>query len=278
MPSRGLIKIRKISRAPYRGMVVVDSFIDHFLQNDGNPEDLFLHNAHFIKSSRYSRAAMVEIDRPDPPFGAETFFAKEFCYKNYLHSFKPIFSRHRAQIMWRNSLHLLNCGINVPEPLGYLLKFKGLSCRGGYFFSKFLLGCDNLGTLALNSTKISQRLEFGGLIEALAVGVADLHNRKVIHRDLKWSNIMVLNRKNKFWFIDLESAKLCWFPPGLANLARDIARFVLNCQEVDINESIIERFLDTYARYRKITRESLDKPVTRVLKKLKEKHRKRYGR
>ena len=221
------IKIRKISKAPYRGMVVVDSFIDYFLRNDGNPADLFLHNAHLIKSNRYSQAAMVEIDRHDQPFGTETFFAKEFYYKNYLHSFKPLFRRHRALIMWRNSLHLLNCGINVPEPFGYLLKFKGLSCSGGYFFSKFLLGCDNLGTLALNFTKLNQRLEFEGLIEALAEGVAVLHNRKVIHRDLKWSNIMVHKRKNKFWFIDMESAKLCWFTPGLASLSRDIARFVL---------------------------------------------------
>jgi tRNA A-37 threonylcarbamoyl transferase component Bud32 len=180
--------------------------------------------------------------------------------------------------MWRNSLHLLNCGINVPEPFGYLLKFKGPSCSGGYFFSKLLLGCDNLGTLALNFTKLNQRLEFEGLIEALAEGVAVLHNRKVIHRDLKWSNIMVHKRKNKFWFIDLESAKLYWFTPGLASLVRDIARFVLNCQEIGINESIIERFLDTYARCRKLTRASLDKPVTSVLRKLREKHQKKYQR
>lgn len=278
MMSHNRIKIRKISKAPYRGMVAVDSFIDHFLRNGGNPADLFSHNARLIKSSEYSRAAMVEIDRPDKPFSAETFFAKEFCYKNYLHSFKPLFLRHRALAMWMNSLHLLNCGINVPEPFGYLLKFKGLSCRGGYFFSKLLIECDNLGTLALNFMELNQRLEFGGLIEALAAGVAVLHNHKVIHRDLKWSNIMVDKRKNEFWFIDLEKAKPCWFTPSPAGFARDVARFVLNCQEIGTNESIIERFLDTYARHRKVAREDLEKPVTRELKKLREKHRKKYGR
>ena len=278
MPHSSLIKIKKISEAPYRGMVIVDSPLDHFMQNNGNPSELFLHNTNFLKSSISTRTALLEMNRPGQPNGPETVFGKEFHYKNYFHSFKPLFRRHRTQILWRNSWHLLNCGVNVPEPCGYLLKFKGLSCRGGYFFSKALSGCDNLGTLALNFKNINHRLEFGGLIEALAKAVASLHDSRVLHGDLKWSNIMVHQKKNKLWFIDLDSAKLCSKTPGPDRIARDVARFVLNGQEVGVDESIIERFLDAYARYRNLTRASLDKPVTSALKKLREKHKKKYRR
>lgn len=272
------MNIKKITRAPYRGVVIADSWLDHFIRNNGDPGELFLGESRPLKSSVSARTAIVEIKLSDQFNGNNQVFAKEFHYKNFFHSFKPLFRKHRVQILWRNSWYLVQREVNVPTPTGYLFRQVGLSCRNAYFFSEALKGCKDLGTLARNLEELEKRLDQGGLIETLAMMVASLHDSRMLHGDLKWSNIMVHQKENKTWIIDLDAAKICRVNPGPTRFARDVARFVLNCQEVGIHESIIERFLDTYASYRKLTRASFDKPVTSVLKKLREKHQKKYRR
>lgn len=268
--------VKKIRKAPYWGVVVSGSWLDQFIRDDGNPPKLFTGEFRPLKSSISARTAIIDIGRFGYKSARREIYAKEFFYKNLLHSFKPIFRMHRAQILWRNSWNLLRYGVNVPEPAGYLLHQVGPSCRGAYFFAEALTECDNLGNLARNFAELNQRLDQGGLIETLALTVASMHNRGVIHGDLKWSNIMVHLKENKVWFIDLDAAEIYRIMPVSSRIARDVARFVLNGMEVGIDTSIVDRFLDQYAIQRKLSRHSIERPVAKMLRMLQKKHHKKY--
>ncbi len=270
------MNVKKITRAPFRGVVIADSWLEHFIRDNRDPGELFSGKLRPLKSSVSARTAIVEIRLSDQSGAIKEVYAKEFFYKNLFHSFKPILRIHRTQILWRNTWHLLQNGVNVPEPAGYLLHQIGPFCRGAYFFSEALSDCMDLGTLALNKTELNRRLDAGGLIETLAMMVACLHDSGMVHRDLKWSNIMVHLKENKAWFIDLDTAKICRVIPGPSRIARDMARFVLNGIEAGVHQSIIERFLDQYSIRRQLTRDSFDRPMTIMLRKLWKRHQKKY--
>jgi len=266
-------EVRKISSTNIEGMVVVGSSLDHFLENNGDPEDLFSHDVQLLKSGDSIRNALVRLSNAKLEVSTEEIFVKEFRSKNTLHALKPHFRRHRAQIAWQISWHLLNGGIPVAEPEGYLLEKSGPFYRKGYFFSRVLWGCNSLASLAWTSRELSKRLDSGGLVEALARGIAALHDCGVTHGDLKWSNILVHEKDNRFWFVDLDSAKLHTHFLGPSGVARDLGRFVLYGFQTETNNAIISRFLDEYCRHRRLARESIESRMAKVLKKLHKRHR-----
>ena len=266
-------EVREISRANIEGMVVVGSLLDQFLENNGDPEDLFSHNVQLIKSGDSIRNALIRLSTDKLEVKPKEIFVKEFRSKNTLHGLKPCFTRHRAQIAWQISCHLLNSGIPVPEPEGYLLKKKGPFYRKGYFFSAVLSGCNSLGSLAWTSRELHKRLASGGLVEALALRIAALHDCGVTHGDLKWSNILVHEKNNSLWFVDLDSAKLHTHFLGPSRVARDLARFVLYGFQTETSNAIINRFLDEYCRNRKLDRGSVEAGMAKMLKKLRKRHK-----
>jgi hypothetical protein len=270
------VKIKKIKKRPYRGIVAADSWLEYFVRNDGDPTVLFSDKSRHLKSSGSGRSAIVETGAAGQA-DREEIYVKEFFYKNFFHSCKPLLGMHRAQILWRNSMCLVQSGVCIPKPFGYLLQQSGFSCRGAYFFSEALTGCIDLSTLAFERAELDRRLGDGKLIESVATMVALLHDNGVIHGDLKWSNIMVHEQKNEVWFIDLDSFKRRIFNPGMNFYLQDVARFVVNAQEVGIDESIVDRFLATYARRRKLARNCMDELIARRARVVKIKRQKKYG-
>ena len=267
------LAMRKVSSGPYRGMVVVDSSLDHFLQNDGELDALFQQSGSLLKSSSSSRSALVNPDPLSGNVGSRGLYVKEFYYKGAVHSLKHLFGKHRAQVMWKVSWHLLKHSIPVPESEGYLLRKSGPFCREGYFFSKVLARCTTLATLAWTSRELSNRVAFGGLLEALAREIAALHDCRVTHGDLKWSNILIDEKKDRLWFVDLDSAKIHTLFGGPAQVARDLARFVFYGFQTETNHSYLHRFLDEYCRHRGLAREKIEARMGKVLKKLHKRHK-----
>ena len=270
------IATRKISSGPFRGMVVVDSLIDHFLENNGDPDILLQCNASLLKSSRSTRSALVELDSFGGDVESHTLYVKELRYKNVAHSVKPLFRKHRAQVMWQLSWHLLGHGISVPQPQGYLLKRRGPFFLKGFFFSDIQPSCLTLDEMCNNLEQVIERFDTGGLLEVLARQIAKMHDSNATHGDLKWSNVLVQEQRNEVWFVDLDASRLSTQPPGPKQVARDLARFVLSGLEAGIEETMLDNFLDKYAGHRKLSRKSIDGPTTRILKKLQDRHQKKY--
>ena len=270
------VAMRQVSSGPFRGMVVVDSTLDHFLQNDGDPDALFQHSGSLLKSSSSTRSALVN---PDPVSGdavSKGLYVKEFRYKGVVHSLKHLFGKHRAQIMWQVSLHLLEQGIPVPQPEGYVIERRGPFCFKGWFISKVLEGCSSLDYLTCDLEKLSNRLECGGVIGALAAHVAALHDSGVTHGDLKWSNILIHEAKNELWFVDLDAAKLHSRNPAGKAVSRDLARFVLSGLEAGVDGKILARFLDRYAQRRNLKLINIEGQMMNIVQKLRKRHEKKH--
>jgi len=266
-------EVRKFSRADIEGMVVVDSSVDHFLRSGGNPDDLPIKNSCLIKSSGSTCSALVKIHTPRRDNNSEKVFVKKFFFKGIVHSLKPVFRLHRAQIMWKVSWHLLEHSIPVPEPEGYLLKRRGPFCLQGYFFSRVVPRCSTLDELTEDLEQLTKRLDSGGLIEVLARNVARMHDSRVSHGDLKWPNILVEKENNELWFVDLDAAKLHRHRVSVTAVARDLARFVLYGFQTQTDNGILNRFLDEYCLHRKLVRESIEARMAKVIKKLSKRHR-----
>jgi serine/threonine protein kinase len=270
------VAVRKVLSGPFRGMVVVDSTLDHFLENDGNLEALFQENGSLLKASSSTRSALVN---PDPVSGdveSKSLYVKEFRYKGVVHSLKHLFGKHRAQVMWKVSWHLLNHSIPVPEPEGYLLKKKGPICLSGYYFSKALRGCPSLHELTEELAQLNERLDTGGLSRVAAHSVVALHDSGATHGDLKWTNILVDENENQLWLTDLDASRLRRTHLGPKGIARDLARFVLSGLEAGVDGRILARFLGYYARGRNLQLKDIEGPMMNVLRKLRKRHESKH--
>jgi RIO kinase 1 len=267
--------MRKVSSGPFRGMVVVDSTLDHFLENAGDPDALVQHSGSLLKSSSSTRSALVN---PYPVSGdvvSKGLYVKEFRYKGVVHSLKHLFGKHRAQVMWKVSWHLLKHSIPVPKPEGYLLKKKGPICLSGYYFSKALRRCPSLHELTEDLGQLNERLDSGGLSRVAAHYVAALHDSGATHGDLKWTNILVDEKENQLWLIDFDASSIHGRHLGPKGIARDLARFVLSGLEAGVDGKILARFLDHYARRRSLKLKDIEGPMMNILQKLRKRHEKK---
>jgi hypothetical protein len=249
-------------------MVVIDSTLDCFLQNDGNLETLFQDKGFLLKSSSSTRSTLVNLGSVSSDVESKGLYVKEFRYKGVVHSLKHLFGKHRAQVMWKVSWHLLKHSIPVPEPEGYLLKKKGPICLSGYYVSKALGRCPSLHELTKDLDQLNERLDLGGLSRAAAYYVAALHDSGATHGDLKWTNILVDEKENQLWLIDLDASRIHRGHLGPKSIARDLARFVLSGLEAGVEGTILARFLDHYARRRNLQLKDVEGPMMNVLPSL----------
>jgi RIO kinase 1 len=257
-------------------MVVVGSTLDHFLENGGDPDALIQYSGSLLKSSSSTRSALVIADQVSEDVVSKGLYVKEFRYKGVVHSLKHLFGKHRAQVMWKISWHLLKHSIPVPEPEGYLLKQKGPMCLGGYYFSKALGRCPSLYELTENLAQLNDRLDSGGLSLVAAHSVAALHDSGATHGDLKWTNILVDETANQLWLIDLDASSIYGGRLGPRRIARDLARFILSGLEAGVDGTILARFLNHYARRRSLKLKDIEGPMMKVLQKLRKRHQRKH--
>jgi RIO kinase 1 len=269
-------EIREILASSFKGKVIVGSITDYFLQKSASLEDFQLDESRLIQSSESASSALVEMKVSKSANNLERIFVKKFHFKGIVHSLKPLFRQHRAQVMWQVSWHLIKNSIPVPQPEGYLIKQRGPFCLEGYFFSKVLSSCYSLEELTKDLRLLSKRLDSGGLIGNLAREVAALHDSGTTHGDLKWSNILIHEEKNELWFVDFDGAKLHSSCPDCKAVARDLARFVLSGLEAGVDGTILARFLGHYVRRRNLKLKDIEGPMMRVLQKLRKRHEKKF--
>jgi RIO kinase 1 len=105
--------------------------------------------------------------------------------------------------------------------------------------------------------------------------VAALHDSGATHGDLKWTNILVNERENNLWLIDLDASRIHSGHLGPKGIARDLARFVLSGLEAGVDGTILARFLGHYTRRRNLKLKDIEGPMMKVLQKLRKRHEKK---
>ena len=157
-----------------------------------------------------------------------------------------ILSDSQAKRSWEKGRRFIDLGLPTPGPLGYLEERRLGLLLSSILITEYL---PDVVTLRNRYTLLPDSIDRRSLIIELAKFVAMLHNKKVVHGDLKASNVLVKNDKTgnvSFCITDLASVE---FKKGLTidEMASDIA-----CLDTSFGSELPPRerlrFLSHYCR------------------------------
>ena len=99
-----------------------------------------------------------------------------------------------------------------------------------------------------------------------------MHGAGFSHGDTKWSNL--LWDGSTVTLVDLDAVRRS---ADRSRRARDLARFTLNAEEMNVPASLYDHFLESYQLATGENRAKLEKMTLRALHGLRRRHLKRYG-
>lgn len=205
--------------------------------------------------------------------GAGNVFVKHYLAKGLLRRMLAWFGVFRAQQIFRVSSSLQEVGVRVPQPLAFLAEHRR-DCSSSYFV------CEALDAEDLKSIAVTRGLDTIGGAQRVFNEVANmlicLHSAGYAHGDTKWANWMVTRGKSQLVLIDLDSVrKPVWYRSK--RFGRDLARFLINARELEIDENVVETMLSNYAQQRGRSVAQIYSDMGPAYDKLAKRHRKKYG-
>ena len=210
-----------------------------------------------IKSERHSRVGLVD--------AGKLYHCKLYLPKSALQRVLFRLGQARALNSFDMALRLREQGIAVPEPVACF------SADGALLLvTEGLRDARDLKSLW---TGYGSGETFSEALTASATALAALHGAGFCHGDCKWSNFLIDG--TRVLFVDLENVATC--RPGSSQQVRDIARFILNAEDMGLPQADFDQCIATYAAELGVSVELLLGSILPVLKKLRGRHRRTYG-
>ena len=157
-----------------------------------------------IKNDSTSRVTIVS-----NPWGDESgdLCVKEYLPRGIFDRLKDLIRPPRPRREWKAARKLAQRGVSTPEPLAIVIAPVTEPNRSHYIITRELpkaLTLDEYITQAPDGESLKLTLE------TLADFLAELHERKVIHGDMKASNLLVVEGEDepRIYMIDLASMRL----------------------------------------------------------------------
>lgn len=188
---------------------------------------------HWWKIGRGTRVAEVELPEIRR---ADTLIYKQYYFKGWHESLAALFRQNQASRAWNCGAALLLRELPTPQPLALIHKI-----RFGLPVTSYLITERVPDALTISRylerhlpglPPREQRRVVLGVIEEAAMLLRRLHERRVTHRDLKASNILVSTTDDlarpKLWLIDLDGVQTWQTVPEkhrLQNLTRFYVSF-----------------------------------------------------
>ncbi|MEP0201147.1 MAG: lipopolysaccharide kinase InaA family protein [Halioglobus sp.] len=192
---------------------------------------------------------------------------------------KGLLGRMVARLRWSRADRLfrragaIDLHLPVVKPLSIV---RNLTSSRVYVFYPLAAG-KNLSEL-LNQDRPDDR-QLGCVLSMVGAALAEFHQAGWCHGDFKWGNVVVsLGAQGyddpKICFVDLDG---CRRTGSTKSAARDLARFIVNAEDYQVNEAVVRQFIGSYAAI-------LDEPAEKVLlrcgkplRKLRRRHDRKYG-
>lgn len=231
-----------------------------------NINDWFETKVTIIKADTYSQVGLAETET------LGKIYVKRYSAKFCWHRLAMLLVLGRPVKCFKMSSALLEHGLPVPEPYG-LITAKGFFGfpHSSYYLCQGLIDAEDLKSFYMaaddsHSAIIKDRLQCVGR------QLAQLHNAGYMHGDCKWSNILL--QGTEVFFVDLDNSRKTF---GRDAEAKDLARFILNAEELAIGKVAFECFINAYCETRNNASNTLMSSSKFQLDKLRIKHLARYG-
>jgi tRNA A-37 threonylcarbamoyl transferase component Bud32 len=199
------------------------------------------------------------------PLQAKLCCLKLYRQKSLLQRCQFRLGRGRAVRSFDMGAALREAGLSVAEPLACLLAQQGM-----LLLTTAIPHAMTLQNLWKSGTSDDQLRD--ALLEAAAV-LARLHCAGYAHGDYKWSNLLWSG--GECWLVDLDATAAA--PLGGTRQARDLARFVLNAEEMAVAGDTFEAVMQRYLQGTGQTRQQVFSQLLPDLHKLRARHLARYG-
>lgn len=169
----------------------------------------------------------------------QTLFVKCFRYAG-LRRLAACLGRERGLAGFEAAQKLRAAGIATPAAVALI---RAAGCRRSWLLTKMLDGAANCHQLAEAglSAAMQQRLLQDGLALLL-----QLHQAGCAHGDFKWANLMWQETAQKLWLIDLDGVTTS--RAGSKAQLRDLARFLLNAEEVGVALAELQQAFSDYCQ------------------------------
>ena len=221
-----------------KGLIRLDACIPEMLEALSDPDSLLNASDLLFKNSARTKAGRVMIRE-------RHFFLKRYNQRGMIHTAKTIFRSSRPWRVRRLAIHLIQNGVNTPDPVAILEERRfGLLTRS-YLVTEYIDGERIRAIINRRSKDAGWR---AGIVVSIAGLIAGLHASKVYHGDLKANNILLETDKGKerLWLIDLDGARLRSDISDRDRIA-DLGRLLTSFFEI-LTPSELYRFLIHYSR------------------------------
>jgi len=195
----------------------------------------------------------------------EDCYLKLYCHKSALQKLLFRLGRGRPVRSFDAACKLLGSEVPVPRPRACLLVSGGM-----LLLTEGLAGGGNLNDL-WREQPVQDK--FRQLMHSAGESVAHLHRAGYAHGDCKWSNLLWTG--NRCYLVDLDGVGKASI--GSAKQARDLARFTLNAEELNIGPELYELFLESYLQGVGESRQAMIVRMMPILRVLRERHVVKYG-
>jgi 3-deoxy-D-manno-octulosonic acid kinase len=246
----------------FRDRAVIASLID----GNCSVEGWFRHEATTLKTNANKTTTNLFKQ------GNRRYFGKRYQSHGFV---RDLLRRDRALRVYLHSLTLEQAGLPIARPLAYIREGRWKTLALSYFVCEALEDMQDLRYLA-DAEEGTELLEDENFFLSMAGDLARLHQLGYCHGDMKWANIMVDARTREYRFVDLDGLHKPLSRQS-ALYAKDLARFIMNAREKKLAESMIDKFVGSYARARSLEIAALNSQVSRSYDKLLRRHRRQYG-
>lgn len=227
-------------------------------RHESDLEGWLASHARVIKSDPHSVVALLSLDQ-------RPCYLKYYRTKRAVHGLLQRLGRGRGIASFENALALRRAGLVVPEPLACLRTRQGL-----LLLTEAIPGARDLKALWLDGQEDSRLMS---LLTTAGQTLAQWHVHRFTHGDCKWSNFLFAGER--LYLVDLEGVGR-----GDAHsrgAQRDLARFVVNAEDMGLREEHFRAFLHSYASTAGVDVADLPRRIVPRVQALRRRHLAKYG-
>ncbi len=229
------------------------------LEQAADPQQWMHDNTQILKQDRHSLVGLLPGER------SKRLFIKLYLAKGPLQRYA--FSRGvgRACDAFDQARLLAIAGVPVPRPLACL------QLPGAMMLATAVID----GAVDLKSAWQAQPGDprVADLVATAGHQLGGMHRAGYAHGDCKWSNLLCSGER--LFFADLEAVSSSL--QGSAAQYRDVARFTVNAEDMAVPPDLYERFFRAYQGVIGKDREELLAKLRSPLRRLRRRHKSRYG-